>query len=112
MRGEIVKSGERLAETGIPADRSGAEWLRAVADPVRLTIIRSLSNVGDASVTELISRGPASSQTLRRHLDSLVAAGVVEECPGQSDGERVGRPATRFSLRPDIRKSVHLYFGP
>ena len=83
-----------------------------MADPVRLTIVRSLSETPYATVAELISFGSTGGQTLRRHLDSLVATGVVEEHPGESDGETIGRPATRFSLRPEIRESIRRYFGP
>lgn len=81
-----------------------------IADPVRLHILRSLSDVSDATVTELIACASASGQTLRRHLDDLVAVGVIQECPGKSDGETPGRPATRFSLRSDVRESVRSVF--
>ncbi len=77
-----------------------------VADPVRLHILRSLSNVSDATVTELIALGPASGQTVRRHLEDLVAVGVIQERPGESDGETPGRPPSRFSLPADLRESV------
>jgi predicted ArsR family transcriptional regulator len=63
-------------------------------------------NVSEATVTELIARGPASEQTLRRHPDNLVAVGVIQERPGKSDGETPGRPASRFSLRAEVRESV------
>jgi len=90
------------------SDRLG--WLDVVADPVRLHILRSLSDVSEATVTELIARGSASGQTLRRHLDNLVAVGVIQERPGKSDGETPGRPASRFSLRADVRESVRSVF--
>jgi predicted ArsR family transcriptional regulator len=81
-----------------------------VADPVRLHILRALSDVSEATVTELIALGSTSGQTLRRHLDDLVAVGVIQERPGQSDGETPGRPAARFSLHPDVRESVESVF--
>jgi predicted ArsR family transcriptional regulator len=81
-----------------------------IADPVRLHIMRSLSDVADATVTELIALSSASGQTLRRHLDDLVAVGVVNEHPGESDGETPGRPAARFSLDPEVRDSVKSVF--
>ncbi|HEX3173766.1 MAG TPA: winged helix-turn-helix domain-containing protein [Solirubrobacterales bacterium] len=84
--------------------RSG--WLDVVADPVRLQILRVLSDGGEATVRELIGHGAASSQTLRRHLDDLVALGVIQEQPGESDGETPGRPAARFSLPAEVRESV------
>jgi DNA-binding transcriptional ArsR family regulator len=85
-------------------------WLDVIADPVRLQILRSLSQVPEATATELAVRSPASYQTLRRHLDALEAVGVVETRPGVSDGETGGRPAARFSLTPGVRESVCLAF--
>jgi Fic family protein len=62
------------------------EWLEVIADPVRLYILRTLSSVSDATVAELIALGSASNPTLRRHLEDLVAVGVIQESPGESDG--------------------------
>jgi predicted ArsR family transcriptional regulator len=81
-------------------------WLDVVADPVRLQILRNLSVVTDATASELADRSPASHQTLRRHLEALEALGVIRSRPGASDGETNGRPATRFSLTPNVRESV------
>jgi predicted ArsR family transcriptional regulator len=85
--------------------------LAVIAEPVRLQILRTLCEVSDATVSELAERGPASYQTLRRHLDALEALDVVRARPGVSDGGRSGRPATRFSLTPAVRRSVCLVFG-
>lgn len=83
-----------------------------IADPVRLQIIRSLSQVTDATASELATRAQASYQTLRRHLEALEASGVILTRPGRSDGETSGRPATRFSLSPAVRESVCSVFDP
>jgi len=83
-----------------------SHWLDVIADPVRLQILRSLSQIPDATATELADRSPASHQTLRRHLEALEAMGVIRSRPGASDGETSGRPATRFSLPPNVRESV------
>ncbi len=83
-----------------------ARWLDVVADPVRLQILRVLTEVGEATASELAARSPASHQTLRRHLDALEASGVIRTQPGVSDGATGGRPATRFSLTPAVRESV------
>jgi predicted ArsR family transcriptional regulator len=82
------------------------DWIEAVADPVRLRILRSLSSVPDATAADLVSSGSVSSQTLRRHLDALVALGVIHMQPGASDGQTPGRPATRFSLAAGMRERV------
>jgi DNA-binding transcriptional ArsR family regulator len=87
-------------------------WLEVIADPVRLGILRSLSRVGEATAADLANWGQASSQTLRRHLDALVALGVIEEHPPRSDGETPGRPAARFSLPEEMRESVRSVLDP
>lgn len=77
---------------------------------MRLQILRSLNKVPEATASELADRSPASYRTLRRHLEALEALGVVRSHPGTSDGESSGRPATRFSLSPDVRDSVRAAF--
>lgn len=92
----------------------GGHWgtcLEAVADPVRLQILRSLSRMVDASAADLATYGQASYQTMRRHLEAMVALGVIRERAGESDGQTPGRPASRFSLQPEIRESVRRLFG-
>jgi DNA-binding transcriptional ArsR family regulator len=91
--------------------RSGTSWLEEVADPIRLGILRSLSQVTEATTADLATWGQASSQTLRRHLEALVSVGVIREHPAISDGETPGRPAARFSLSKEVRESVRAVFG-
>lgn len=79
-------------------------WLDVIADPTRLHILRSLSQVPEATAADL-TLGMASTQTLRRHLEALVSVGVIDERPGESDGETPGRPAARFRLDPEVRES-------
>jgi predicted ArsR family transcriptional regulator len=81
-----------------------------IADPVRLQILRALSQVADASASELADRSPASYQTLRRHLEALETLSVIQSQPGISDGETSGRPAVRFSLTTEVRESVRSAF--
>jgi hypothetical protein len=42
----------------------------------------------------------------------MVAIGLVEEYPGESDGIRTGRPPTRFCLSPPVQKSVREVLAP
>lgn len=86
-------------------------WVDVVAEPVRLQILRSLTEVPEATASELAESSPASYQTLRRHLEALEAFGIVRARPGISDGETTGRPPTRFSLAPAVRKSVSSVLG-
>ncbi|MET0557101.1 MAG: helix-turn-helix domain-containing protein [Solirubrobacterales bacterium] len=83
-----------------------------IADPIRLGILRSLSQVAEATTADLANWGQASSQTLRRHLDALVSVGVILEHPARSDGETPGRPAARFSLPAEMRESVRSVLEP
>lgn len=101
------------AAAAAPLDtvRRRSHWLDVVADPVRLQILRALSQVTDATASELAAGSPASYQTLRRHLEALETFGVIRERPGVSDGETSGRPAARFSLSPEVRESMRSAFG-
>lgn len=82
---------------------AGVSLLEAVADPVRLQILRALSSVREATAAELAARSQTSNRTLRRHLEALIVFGVIEEREGESDGETPGRPAARFSLSEAAR---------
>ena len=96
--------------TPAPAPVRAAGWLEVIADPIRLSILRSLSQVKEATTSDLAALGQASSQTLRRHLDALVSLGVIREHPGQSDGETPGRPAAKYSLPGEVKESVRAVF--
>jgi DNA-binding transcriptional ArsR family regulator len=89
-----------------------ARWLEVIADPIRLTILRSLSQVEEATASDLATWSQASSQTLRRHLEALVSLGVIREHPARSDGETPGRPPARFSLPAGMRESVRSVLDP
>ena len=91
---------------------TAARWLEVIADPIRLGILRSLSQVREATIADLADWGQASSQTLRRHLEALVTLGVIDEHPARSDGETPGRPAARFSLPHEVSRSVRSIFEP
>jgi DNA-binding transcriptional ArsR family regulator len=110
QNGRLV--GQVSAATVVPVvGRKRADWLDGVADPVRLHILRSLSQVAEATAANLTYCSQASHQTLRRHLEALVTLGVIEERQGESDGETPGRPATRFRLPPEVRRSVRAVLG-
>jgi DNA-binding transcriptional ArsR family regulator len=89
-----------------------ARWLEVIADPIRLTILRSLSQVDEATASDLATWSQASSQTLRRHLEALVSLGVIREHPARSDGETPGRPPARYSLPAEMRESVRSVLAP
>jgi predicted ArsR family transcriptional regulator len=85
--------------------------LDGIADPVRLGLVRCLAE-GEATAAELSGRCQASGPTIRRHLEALVSSGIVAEAAGMSDGVTPGRPAARFSLRPEAQEGLARLFGP
>jgi predicted ArsR family transcriptional regulator len=71
----------------------------AVADPVRLRIVRHLAARGAASVAELSRAAGVHPNTTRAHLAALVDADVVLREAEAPRGR--GRPALRFRLQED-----------
>lgn len=85
--------------------------LNGIADPVRLGLVSSLAERGEATAAELSRRCRASGPTIRRHLEALVASGIIVEAAGASDGATPGRPAARFSLHPEAQEGLARLFG-
>ncbi len=81
-------------------------WLEVLGERTRVELFFALALAGEASASELASLTGAGKQTLRRHLAALVALGLAEEFEGQSDGLTPGRPAARFRLGPEARRSA------
>jgi DNA-binding transcriptional ArsR family regulator len=73
-------------------------WLDAIADPIRLGIVRELSRRPYASLNELAEAVSAAPETIRRHVRQLERAGVVNALPRVPDGESRGRPPVRYRL--------------
>lgn len=86
-------------------------WLVGIADPVNLAVIEALSEVEQASASDLAIKCQASKATLRRHLDAMIAYGILVASPGEGDGTSPGRPPKLFELAPAIRKSVRALLG-
>lgn len=49
----------------------------ALSDPTRRSVIRSLSEDGPSTVTELAARLPVTRQAVAKHLEALEGAGLV-----------------------------------
>src|SRR5260370_14531919 len=77
---------------------SGMAWLEAIADPIRLGIVRELSRRHDASLNELAHAVTAAPETIRRHVRQLERAGVVTALPRMPDRESRGPPPVRYPL--------------
>ena len=73
-------------------ERRVDEVFSALSDPTRRAVIRSLSEEGPSTVTELAARLPVTRQAVTKHLEALEEAGLVA-----SDAR--GRGA-RFRLNP------------
>lgn len=84
---------------------SASAWIQGIADPVRLTLLHALMRTGPATVTELAEHSGSSDATIRRHLVSMVALGIVSETPQNADGSS-GRPAVEYELPSAVRMSV------
>jgi predicted ArsR family transcriptional regulator len=73
--------------------------LEAVADPIRLRIVRHLAVGGAASVAELARAAGVHANTVRAHVAALERRGVLHRAPSVARGR--GRPALRFRLHDD-----------
>jgi predicted ArsR family transcriptional regulator len=71
----------------------------AVADPIRLRIMRHLTAHGSASIGELAQSTGVHANTVRAHTAALARAGVLARERALPEGR--GRPPLRFRLRDD-----------
>src|SRR3954451_23860065 len=70
--------------------------LDAVADPVRLRIVRHLADGGSATLTELADVAEGHLNTVRAHVAALGRADVLRSTVRTASGP--GRPATEYRL--------------
>jgi predicted ArsR family transcriptional regulator len=70
--------------------------LDAVADPVRLRLVRHLAEHGSATPSELADAAGVHLNTVRAHVAALEEAGVLES--GQQAASGPGRPASEYRL--------------
>jgi predicted ArsR family transcriptional regulator len=73
---------------------------RALANPLRLRILRVLSAAGPLDVGALAAHLALRPNALRRHLDLLVEAGLASVGPASAG--RPGRPRLLYQAGPDI----------
>jgi len=71
--------------------------LEAIADPIRLSIVRTLSEHGPATLLELAESAKAHVNTIRQHVKSLEAAGFLHRTERPPSGP--GRPQRSYRLR-------------
>jgi predicted ArsR family transcriptional regulator len=70
--------------------------LEALANPVRLRMVRRLETGPPASLSELAAAADVHPNTARPHVTALESAGVVERRP--PEGGRRGRPRVDYQL--------------
>ena len=70
--------------------------LDAVADPVRLGIVRHLAGHGSATLSELAEAAGVHLNTVRAHVAALEQAEVLESEQKAASGP--GRPASQYRL--------------
>jgi predicted ArsR family transcriptional regulator len=85
-------------------------WLEVLADPIRLNVLLVLSTTGSGTAADIAGFCHASQRTVKRHLHALVALGLAREVGPESDGERRGRPPTRFILDNAVRERAEAMF--
>ena len=76
----------------------------AVADPTRRTILGRLRSLGPLSIKQLAEPLPITRQAVTKHLDILIASGLVEV-------RRVGRERLHF-LNPTPLHEVEDWLKP
>lgn len=80
-----------MTSSAIDADRL-ATILRALAHPVRIQIISTLGEAGDANCMDLTRETPLAQSTVSEHLRVLKEAGLIKQCgPGPRSGYCVNR---------------------
>ena len=65
------------------SDRKLAEWMRALAHPARLAILRTLAARGTCVCGEVVEVMPLAQATVSQHLKILNEAGLIQ---GRIDG--------------------------
>ena len=71
-----------------------ATILRALSHPVRIEIIRTLGDSGDAQCVDLTRHVALAQSTVSEHLRVLKEAGLIEQCGAN--------PRAGYCLKPDV----------
>jgi predicted ArsR family transcriptional regulator len=84
--------------------QAASSVFEAVADPIRLRIVRHLAARGPASVVELAQSAGVHANTVRSHAAALERAGVLDRQPATPVGR--GRPVLLFRLSEETPPAV------
>lgn len=91
--------------------RIDPSWMEVLTDPVRLDVLLALSTAGGGTAGEIAAECHATEPTVKRHLNAFVALGLAREARAVGDGEKPGRPPTRFILDARIRRRAEELFA-
>jgi DNA-binding transcriptional ArsR family regulator len=77
----------------LDSDRLAA-MMKALAHPVRLDIVQTLSESGDANCVDFTRHASLAQSTVSEHLRVLKEAGLIKQCgPGPRSGYCINREA-------------------
>jgi ArsR family transcriptional regulator len=78
---------------GLDSDRLAA-MLKAISHPVRLEIVQTLSDSGDANCVDFTRHANLAQSTISEHLRVLKEAGLIKQCgPGPRSGYCINKDA-------------------
>jgi predicted ArsR family transcriptional regulator len=80
-----------------------------IADPARLSLLRTLAERGEASLSELAEAAGIHANTARPRLHALERAGLVQRARGRPRGR--GRPHVRYRIDPEWRLPTADFLG-
>jgi len=108
MREHTAQNGEPESGPGCAVPATAAEVLLEGHRATRDRVARSILDHGPSSAADLASRLGLTSAAVRRHLDGLAAAGLVESREQRVYGSRGrGRPAKVFALTESGRDAFY-----
>ena len=84
---------ELVRFVGLDSDRLSA-MLKALSHPVRLEIVQTLSDSGEANCVDFTRRADLAQSTISEHLRVLREAGLIKQCgPGPRSGYCIDKEA-------------------
>ncbi|WP_345699420.1 helix-turn-helix transcriptional regulator [Kitasatospora terrestris] len=108
MREHTARNGAPESGPGCAVPATAAEVLLEGHRATRDRVARSILDHGPSSAADLASRLGLTAAAVRRHLDSLAAAGLVESREQRVYGSRGrGRPAKVFALTESGRDAFY-----
>ena len=84
---------QNVTFVGLESDRL-ASMLKALSHPVRLDMVRLLSDSGDACCVDFTRQAGLAQSTVSEHLRVLREAGLIRQCgPGPRSGYCINKEA-------------------